>query len=606
MRTGGMFDVREFGKRVRRFLDGNYSCRKILLFLIVVGGFILYFGQPFAHWLFSGNREPVEAFEDQCIRERLLNFHYDVANDDATILNDPPSEKDQNYLPYIGNGVFGVQVSPVGRLYIRQGRTLSLFAQWDPLVSVPLPDDTPHREATVMHFTDGIVYKYQCLRSGYHVDTQYYAHRIFEGILVEDITIFNPSSVTQEVPLRLNTVPHWTDYETKNVNIQVDGKNHDYIMTSGYVPLPDSSQIIVVSILYKLPQNSVIVKPRSSTKIEFLTSISYSEPQISRRYVAEREVTQRKAIEALKKALNAQPEALKDHHMSTWKHYWHTGFSISKSKAKGALNGHKINSTIYYVLSQVPKGISNVEKSVSNNEGCYRGHHTLDATRLWRDTSTIDGVNSIVKAWLITLEKQGCHHLLAGGPTAVQQAIVLSLGGLRFSNQHVEFNIDPQYLHRDYLFRRISYGNVTHVNISVTVNEDNRAVLGVALDRSDSDYYACDAACLDSPVPLSQTYTNFPVKLTQPLTAILYITSDHQHMQDLRNALHVHTVDEAPAHDHHVMALHKHGHQLGGLPTFFWVSICFLIVVFHMFLCKLIFTEYYDHQDRQRGRYMKP
>ena len=93
-------------------------------------------------------------------------------------------------------------------------------------------------------------------------------------------------------------------------------------------------------------------------------------------------------------------------------------------------------------------------------------------------------------------------------------------------------------------FRRISYGNVTHLNISVTVREDNRAVLGVALDKSDSVYFGCDAGCLDAPVSLSQSYTNFPVKLTKPLTAILYITSDYQHMQDLRNALHVHAVDD--------------------------------------------------------------
>lgn len=85
---------------------------------------------------------------------------------------------------------------------------------------------------------------------------------------------------------------------------------------------------------------------------------------------------------------------------------------------------------------------------------------------------------------------------------------------------------------------------MTHLNITVTVNEDNRAILGVALDKSDSVYFGCDAGCLDKPVPLSQSYINFPVKLTKPLTAILYITSDYQHMQDLQNALHVHAVDE--------------------------------------------------------------
>ena len=92
--------------------------------------------------------------------------------------------------------------------------------------------------------------------------------------------------------------------------------------------------------------------------------------------------------------------------------------------------------------------------------------------------------------------------------------------------------------------RQIKYGNVTNLNITVTVNEDNRAVLGVAVDKSDSAFFGCQAGCEETPVQLSQSYTNFPVKVTKPLTAILYITSDQQHMQDLQNALHVKEVNE--------------------------------------------------------------
>ena len=72
---------------------------------------------------------------------------------------------------------------------------------------------------------------------------------------------------------------------------------------------------------------------------------------------------------------------------------------------------------------------------------------------LWRDTSGIDSINDLVTAWFITLENQGCHRLMTGGPAAVMQAIILSIGGLRFSNEHLEFNIDPQHLHREFLFR---------------------------------------------------------------------------------------------------------------------------------------------------------
>lgn len=53
-----------------------------------------------------------------------------------------------------------------------------------------------------------------------------------------------------------------------------------------------------------------------------------------------------------------------------------------------------------------------------------------------------------------------------------------------------------------YDFRRINYGNQTHVNVTVEVDENDKAILYVALDRTDKTYYACDGGCLDSPVPL--------------------------------------------------------------------------------------------------------
>ena len=55
--------------------------------------------------------------------------------------------------------------------------------------------------------------------------------------------------------------------------------------------------------------------------------------------------------------------------------------------------------------------------------------------------------------------------------------------------------------------------------------------------------------------------------------------------------LHIHCFS-APAHEHHVIELHKHGNKLGGLPMIFWVSIGSLIVIFHVFLFKMIWQEY--------------
>lgn len=601
-----MFDNRELIKRIRRLIDtSNYSYRKLLLLFIIFGGAFMYFGPIIVQWLFKSSDESPQDFEDRCLNDLLSKFHPGSVEYNLNILHDPPRSNEHNYLPYVGNGVFGIPVALDSVIHIKQGRSLSLPVQFQPFVYHSMRDnELLGKEASVMDYTKGIVYNYQCIREGYYVESQYYASRVMENILVQEMQIINTLTVKQNVKLDKQEVKRWTNSRIEIIKIQVDDFTEEYNLISGHVPL-NNNKIIAVSIAYKLPQRTVQLKGRSMVKFRFLTSIDYSEPISMEEYGNYYEITKRKAIETLKKALGTPGQSLKDDHANLWQSYWYTGLTISDSKADGALNGHKINSTIYYVLSQVSKGIPNVEKNVAMNEGCYRGHHTLDAPRLWQDTSTITAVNNVVEAWLVTLEKQGCHRLTRGDPKSVQQAIVLSLGSFRFSNQHLEFNIDPHYLHRDYLFKRISYGNVTHLNISVTVGEDNRAIMRVALDKSDSIYYGCDAGCLDNPVSLSQSYINIPVKLTKPLTAILYITSDYQHMQDLRNALHVHAIDDAPAHDHLVMALHKHGHQLGGLPTFFWVSICFLIIVFHLFLCKLVINEYHSHQDKQKVRYSK-
>jgi hypothetical protein len=47
----------------------------------------------------------------------------------------------------------------------------------------------------------------------------------------------------------------------------------------------------------------------------------------------------------------------------------------------------------------------------------------------------------------------------------------------------------------------------------------------------------------------------------------------------------------APPHAHDVLALHRHGHKLGGLPIIFWITLAFLILIFHLFLLKIVLNE---------------
>lgn len=88
----------------------------------------------------------------------------------------------------------------------------------------------------------------------------------------------------------------------------------------------------------------------------------------------------------MQRVLSSSSLQLEQDHVEAWNKLWKTGLSISHSKAAGALNGDRINATVYYVLSSVKmKNVSSLEmeksskkKYISIAEGCYGGyHHTL-------------------------------------------------------------------------------------------------------------------------------------------------------------------------------------------------------------------------------------
>jgi hypothetical protein len=80
--------------------------------------------------------------------------------------------------------------------------------------------------------------------------------------------------------------------------------------------------------------------------------------------------------------------------------------------------------------------------------------------------------------------------------------MLVSIGGIRFRDHHLEMNLDPKELHRDMFFRSIHFAKQYYINISITVGHDNRAVIDVSIDSENSHAYACDAGCLDSSIKL--------------------------------------------------------------------------------------------------------
>lgn len=560
-----------------------------------------------------------------CIDNNLsTRIHSELANGNLNIY-DVDNKFGIDSIPYVGNGILGLEISQDAHFNIKEGRALLLNLPFAPIVSVAKNQEEV-KEVFVTDYLNGITTRYVCF-DDYVIKYLYYAHRNYPSIFVQEIQIKNNRNQIIDLNLILPRIIGDWQATISTTKIQHKNKIFDYNVITGSVPALAGGKIRVVTIVHRIISRTLTLNKRGNTNLNLLTTLYYSKPVSKDQFSEQKEIVEKLAVEAMKKVYDEHltdddraGDALyefRKKHTSAWNNLWQTGFYISPSKAENALNGNKINATMYQVLSHsrayefeesiTPLRKNQIMQDLSYSEGCFDSYHTLQAENLWRNMDTIENANEIVKMWMLTLEKQGCHNLIRAGASGVIQSMVLSFGGFSFRNQHLEFNIHPKFLHRDFSFRRLNYGNMTHVNVSVFVREDNKAQIEVSLDRSDRNYYACDAGCLDTPVQLVQTSKVFPVKLTEPLTPILYITSDKQHMEELRLAIHVKEIIIAPPHEHHLIFLHKHGSNLGGLPTFFWIAICAIIVVFHVFLCKLIVKEYCENPpEMKKYRYSKP
>lgn len=606
-------------RRINRLADGPMTRKKLVIICLVIIFLVLYVGPTLMNWIF--NSERLTGHQHVCVNNFMKPFEASLKEYDVYLRQESSAtlnSLNHNYVPYVGNGLLGLALEQVPHLNIKHGRTLSLPMYYHPLYVI---DDFEMKEFTVAEYKKGIVHRFQCSNSGLQVSYHYYAHRTIPSLFVQEIWVNNPTSAEKNLQFTTPRVSDWPTSVKQTINLHQGVDTKEYEVVTGMIPIPDSENVVAAAVVCRKMSNMIKVEARDGLDLLILTTVQYSKPIRKSDYAKHKDIVEKKAIEEMVKVIaltgdRTAVKKLKENHARVWQGLWYTGFFISDSKAEGIINGDRINATIYAILSQVrsyehednikSSTKSDIMRSLTYSEGCYEGHSTLDAFNLWKPLNSLANLNSVSSVWLLTLEKQGCHNLLKAGASGVNQAMILSFGSLRFSNQHLEYNIHPSKLHRDFLFRRLNYGNMTHVNISVILQEDNKAAIFVALDRSDKTYYACDAGCLDSPVQLGPYRKYFPVKLTEPLTAILYVTADKQHMEDLRHAIHVKEVVEAPAHDDHVIALHKHGHSLGGLNPLFWISIIVLIVVFHLFLCRIIMNEFCDNGGGYRRLYNKP
>lgn len=566
---------------------------------------------------------------DNCMLKNLDKYQYDInlmnsvfteshnfktnymknSNDDdpaaETSLNHQTDEK--FYIPYTGNGYIGLSIQSNEGLFVSYHKSLSLKIFHNPLVQV-YSENYPKKETSVTEFKRGIVHLIQCYQKNKEcisVENTLYAHRTRPSLLIEEVILNNPTKEPITFDILQMGEKNWNNSKSRTEII--DGE--EFLITSGIVDVTIDGKLkhLCVSIgTLRLPITLLLKEHEFFQKYTIMTVVKYSSTLLNGKSENLDPILidlENNVVKEIKSALLIGYKALKQEHENAWRSIWNSGFGISNSLATGAMNGNQLNASIYYSLTNNRAPLFEVTKLPTNSsnavqfstERCYEGFSTLHAIKLWKLPRNEIEVSDSNLLWLLTLQKHGCGSLLELGASGILQAIVLSLGGFKFTHHHLDLNLNPRQLHRDYQFRNINYANTSLISVDVEVGYDNHAVLYVTLNElmnPEKRFYACDAGCLDTPVELKlHDRQEFPVKLTNPITAILYISSDKNHINELKHALHVQEIDIAPPQDVNSIAIHKHGHHMAGFTALFWTIFVSLIIIFHLFLIKLVYRE---------------
>ncbi|CAF0867941.1 unnamed protein product [Didymodactylos carnosus] len=607
---------RRYGVHVRRIKRSRRSLFICLLCAVT----ILYL---FSKWIPS-RITPANIPNEMCLDVKLDSYSREV-DDMSTIINHQPIKYGEIVsLPFTGNGYIGLSLSLQSRLQLMYDRTFVSTA-YSPLVQIT--SDTWHESsANVLQMRTGLVRRISCFKhdgtKSAYVKHLLYAHRTKPSLLIQEVEISNPSDYTLDLDFKQidetksSTTTKQLDQQDISFTSDVSSSNDLFTLTTSQISVRphNNNFVIMVTLSQKLRTTQAHIKPGSDDKftlylITKFSSLLSDNLMANDTYVRQYTQTlQKQAKEDMISALQSSIFKLRKEHIDAWNSIWHSGFSISRSLAPQATNGDIINRTLYYILCSTPAPLydlrlnetkrEELKQNLYQTDRCYDEHSTLAGKKLWLNRGDDLAVSQLNSLWRLTLGKKGCTKLLQSGADGILQAMLLSVGGLRFRNHHLEMYLDPKDLHRDMLFYRINFGKNLQLNITLQVELDNRAVIYASVDKDDSNSYACDAGCLDAPAKLSTTPVRFPVKMTQPPTAILYVTEDFEHISQLKDTIHVREVEIAPPHGHDILALHRHGHKLGGLPLTFWISLIILILIFHLFLLKIVLNEmgYFNKQ----------
>ncbi|XP_051508478.1 uncharacterized protein KIAA2013 homolog [Myxocyprinus asiaticus] len=500
----------------------------------------------------------------------------------------------------VGNGHFLVDVDS-NKIWVasssQPGSAPVHQTDYSPIAQLQIPGMRLEARAMMLWYRKGSVLSSRCVLTGNFqsphdciiVREEFIALRSRPNVYLQRIHISNPTDRVVSVDLSIES-----PLEFRSTVEKMEDK--EFMLASGKV-LTEKKDIVFL----------VVATKNLSTKIQVPAKSDYSENVVSVIYTSEptegakldetlgklRDGVKREMVDVLR----ANVEELVQEHQQAWVDLFISGVEIRKITDAHTPSSRTVNNTLYYILSTSTAPLldqsltaeehERLESSLNYADHCFSGHATMHAENLWPERLTnVAQILQLVNLWNLTFQKRGCKVLVAAGAHGMMQGMVLSFGGLQFTENHLQFQADPDVLHNSYSLRGIHY-NKDLINLAVLQDVEGKPFLHVSVKPQEKPVklYACEAGCMNEPVELTSELRGhtFPVMVTQPITPLLYISTDLTHLQDLRHTIHVKAI---LAHEDHMAK------QYPGLPFLFWFSVASLITLFHLFLFKLIYNEY--------------
>ncbi|XP_072888070.1 uncharacterized protein KIAA2013 homolog [Hemitrygon akajei] len=577
--------------------------RRMLAGLGVLLIFYWYLSSESGFKLFPSSTDP-KTVTNACLQKEIQEWKLAVDHGNAMISHIDGNSPGQLSGPaVVGNGHLIVDAVS-NQLWVASSPASSGVAavhltDYVPLVSLKSLNVRSMSRAALIQFQEGMVHLLQCIQTGSSHKSRecvtlredVIVHRSRPHLILQRIHISNPSD--RAVVLEVNAPPVTGSKFSFSLEKQND---QEFVLLAGRVLTEKRETILVVVATEKVaPKLQVAAK---SEFTEHVLSVVYTLELLDLTKVEESVSKLRRAAKTeMSELLRLGAEVLYQEHQKVWGDLINSGVEMKKITDSHTPSSVIVNRTLFYVLSTSPAPLldlqsgaeerERLEASLNYADHCFSGHATMHAENLWPErTSDVAHLLQLSSLWQLTLQKRGCKSLVAAGAHGMMQGMVMSFGGLQFTENHLQFQADPSVLHNSYLLRGIHY-NKDLINLAVLLDGDDKPFLHVSVKPQEQQVklYGCEAGCMNDPVELTAELKGhvFPVMVTRPITPLLYISTDLTHLQALRHTLHLKAI---LAHEDHM------AEQYPGLPFLFWFSVASLITLFHLFLFKLIYNEY--------------